>query len=88
MLSKYLQISLAEALCRTNEAPSENREIFNKKRLFKFTFQGDRSKDSHNPICPFLTILPIHDVPATISLPSSIMSALVQVIIIGTPAEL
>lgn len=33
-------------------------------------------------------MLPIPDVPATISLPSSIKSALVQTTIIGTPAEL
>ena len=42
---------------------------------------------SHSPPLP-LTILPIPDVPAAISLPSSIMSAFVQATIIGTPAEL
>ena len=97
VLQQYLQISLAEALCRTNEAPSENHDFLIKKDYSSSwsqpTFQADRSKDSHNPICSFhspplpLTILPIPDVPATISLPSLIMSALVQVIIIGTPAE-
>lgn len=42
---------------------------------------------SHSPPLP-LTILPIPDVPATMSLPSSIRSAFVQATIIGIPAKL
>jgi hypothetical protein len=93
--------SQAEALCRTmkhrlsimifkklNDSFNQLRGInLHFKQIVRRTCITPSVLSSHSPPLP-LTILPIPEVPATISLPSSIMSAFVQATIIGTPAKL